>query len=80
MAKKHIGELLYNDSIEYNKLIAFWKSHQDKYNMCNRGQISKVAKQDYGLGYETAANGIASYIEMLQDKINTLENGTTTRN
>ena len=41
--------------------------------MCNRGQISKVARQNYGLGYGTAANGIASYIEMLQEKIDKLQ-------
>lgn len=69
MAKKHIGEILYNQSKEYDALTSFVVAHKAKFNPCAESKISQDAKKNYQLTWNTAGNMIAGYIEELQAKI-----------
>ncbi len=70
MAKKHIGELLYNDSRELDRLLLFVRRHQKEFNPCNQVVSSNKARRDSGV--EIAGTGcfIIGYIELLQNQVN----------
>ena len=54
MAKKHIGEILYNQSKEYDALTSFVVSHKAKFNPCAESKISQDSKKNYQLIWDTA--------------------------
>lgn len=73
MAKKHIGELLYNDSRELDRLLLFTRKHYKEFNPCVQAVSNGKTRKDYGIEIGGIGCFIIGYIEELQKQINELK-------
>lgn len=66
---------IYHAAIELRNLQVWWTIKLRDLNKCKL-PYSSSADRLYGLGYETACNGIIGYIEQLENRIKELEHGS----